>query len=71
MCRLGATCHAGFDITHDEMFWELHLVKEYGVSYARDTTDIEQCMDRCKERVYQTAGIVHDPTMQVKVLVLC
>ena len=64
VCRLGATCHAGFSITHDETFWEVHLVKEYGVCYARHHTETDQALARSRERVYQTTGVVHDPTMQ-------
>merc|ERR1719221_1917013 len=64
VCRLGATCHAGFSITHDEKFWELHLVKEYGVCYTRDRADIGQSMARSRERVFETTGVVQDPTMQ-------
>ena len=40
-------------------------MKEYGVCYSRDRGDIEQSLVRSRERVFDTTGVVHDPTMQV------
>ena len=39
-------------------------MKEYGVCYARHHTETDQALARSRERVYQTTGVVHDPTMQ-------
>ena len=40
-------------------------MKEYGVCYVRDRADIDQSLVRSRERVFDTTGVVHDPTMQV------
>ena len=58
MCRLGATCHAGYSVTHDEQVWGLHLVREYGVMYVRDVGDLEV------DGVGAVEGVVLDPTLQ-------
>ena len=58
MCRLGATCHAGYSVTHDELVWSLHLAREYGVTYVRDVADLEETVTG------QLEGVVHDPTLQ-------
>lgn len=58
VCRLGATCHAGYSVTHDEQVWSLHLVREYGVTYTGDLANIEEGVTD------QLGGVVHDPTLQ-------
>ena len=58
VCRLGATCHAGYSVTHDEQVWGLHLVREYGVMYVRDVGDLEV------DGVGAVEGVVLDPTLQ-------
>ena len=40
-------------------------MKEYGVTYTRDRADIAQSLVTSRERVFDTTGVVHDPTMQV------
>ena len=71
ICRLGATCHAGYAVTHDERFWNLHLTKEYKVRYFNSLTDLDDIKDddSSDDRNIdnrKVAGVVHDPTLQVK-----
>merc|ERR1712012_700737 len=64
ICRLGATCHAGYAVTHDERFWNLHLTKEYKVRYFSSLTDLDDSSDDRNIDNRKVAGIVHDPTLQ-------
>ena len=63
ICRLGATCHAGYSVTHDEQFWSLHLSREYGVKYVSDVVSLDDQDDQSRSRT-EVAGVVHDPTLQ-------
>ena len=65
MCRLGATCHTGYSVTHDEQFWSLHLGREYGVTYLAAVTELGGAEGGAEERrMAEHLGMVHDPTMQ-------
>ena len=65
MCRLGATCHTGYSVTHDEQFWSLHLAREYGVTYLAAVTELGEAEGGAEERrMAEHLGMVHDPTMQ-------
>ena len=69
ICRLGATCHAGYAVTHDERFWNLHLAREYKVRYFSNLQDVKDDNDDSEGRncnYSKVAGIVHDPTLQVE-----
>ena len=70
ICRLGATCHAGYAVTHDERFWNLHLAREYKVRYFSNLHDVmdDDDSDGRISNYSKVAGIVHDPTLQVKFL---
>ena len=63
ICRLGATCHVGYSMTHDEQFWRVHLAREYGVSYVGDLSGLDANDDSHSPQSCQD-GVVHDPTLQ-------
>jgi len=62
ICQLGGTCHVGYNITHDEKFWSVHLAREYNISYVSDLADLNLEQDTAHGHLLE--GIIHDPTLQ-------
>ena len=63
ICQLGGTCHAGYNVTHDEKFWSVHLARQYNISYVSDLADLDPDQDTAHGHALE--GIIHDPTLQV------
>eukprot|EP00092_Neocalanus_flemingeri_P033635 GFUD01036566.1.p1 GENE.GFUD01036566.1~~GFUD01036566.1.p1 ORF type:complete len:317 (+),score=66.56 GFUD01036566.1:39-989(+) len=62
ICHLGATCRHGHSLTHDDWFWELHVLKQFGLYFTTDLSTVTEAFT--KSTRYPLEGVVYDPNVE-------